>query len=85
MVEVNFCGNGRFIFTLSEERVIRLWNSSTRTDLGVLQDVEVTTCIKVPNSNFIAMSTIGGDVRLWDVSTGEWNATLYSHPSPVGY
>ena len=82
--DLNFCGNGRFIFTLSEEGSIRLWNSSTRMNLEVLEDVEVTTCIKVPGSSQIVLGTVSGDICLWDVNTGEWGSKpLYSHSSPV--
>ena len=68
----------------SGERMTRLWDVTTQTMTGTLDDRSVVSWAFSPNSTILASGATDGTVKLWDIGIGQNIATLRGHAGRVG-
>ena len=81
---VLFSSDGRTIASrASRERMTRLWNVTTQTMTGTLDDRSVVSWAFSPNSTILASGATDGTVKLWDIETRQNIVILDGHVGKV--
>ena len=75
----------RYIATASDDKTLRLWDSSTGEALVEFRGHAnfVFSCKFNPQSNLLVSGSFDETVKLWDVRSGECVSTLPAHSEPV--
>ena len=86
---VAFHPTKNLLASCSYDKSVKLWNTDTGAELSTLRGDKPVNCVAFsPDGDMLAAGDgdyRGGDVRLYDVQTGEVKSTLAGHryvPSP---
>ncbi|KAF3917732.1 Xenin [Dactylellina cionopaga] len=75
--------DGMLIALVSNEKIIRLWESSTGVEIRALEhQTPVIATAFSPDSTLIASLVLGGVVELWDASTGASLQKMIQYEGP---
>ncbi|ETO10827.1 NB-ARC domain-containing protein [Reticulomyxa filosa] len=82
---VQFSPNGKIIVSGSGDKIIRLWDTSSKKLIQSLEghSKDVTSVQFSPNGSRIVSGSLDNTIRLWDVSSGKLIQSLEGHSKGV--
>ncbi|MDM9583671.1 hypothetical protein [Nostoc sp. GT001] len=82
---VSFSPDGRMLASASNDKTVKLWDTSTRKEIRTLTGHKeaVNGVSFSPNGKMLASASADNTVKLWDISTGQEIKTLTGHREAV--